>query len=285
MVWETCRNRISSRRSDPGCGTVAVHLRQPGIHGWVGRDEAVDVREPEEPAHPVHHRHHRGVHQPPLPQPADVQLHMRPLDPDQRVQPVPLTPREPLPQLERIQPVRSPRIARQVGDRSELRGRHGGRLERKKGSGRGHGTPHAATPDTAPDPPAATAAGLRTATTLDLPATKEQTRNAAKWAHPESRGEAARHSCRPANEPGPTQLSTETLSLLGVTVSIARSRLGPPSPRGGGRLALCALGSNRPRLRAAEFLHRRARHAGRPSRAGIRWRQSTPTVSTLSMTC
>ena len=34
------------------------------------------MREPEEPAHAVHHRHHRRVHQPPLPELADVQLHV-----------------------------------------------------------------------------------------------------------------------------------------------------------------------------------------------------------------
>ena len=33
-----------------GAGLVAVDLRQSGVDGWVGGDEAVDVREPEEPA-------------------------------------------------------------------------------------------------------------------------------------------------------------------------------------------------------------------------------------------
>ena len=47
-----------------GTRLVAVDLRQPCIDRRVGRDEAVDVREPEVPAHGVHHRDDRGVHQP-----------------------------------------------------------------------------------------------------------------------------------------------------------------------------------------------------------------------------
>ena len=43
---------------------VRVHLRQPRVDGRVGRDQAIDVGEPEEPADPVHHRvgrrRHRG---------------------------------------------------------------------------------------------------------------------------------------------------------------------------------------------------------------------------------
>jgi hypothetical protein len=35
-----------------GPGLVGVHLRQPRVDGGVGRDQAVDVGEPEEPADP-----------------------------------------------------------------------------------------------------------------------------------------------------------------------------------------------------------------------------------------
>ncbi len=76
-------------------GLIAVDLRRPGMHGRVGRDQPVDVGEPEEPAHPVHHRDHRGVHQTPLPESADVQLDMRTLYANQRIQPVALAPGEP----------------------------------------------------------------------------------------------------------------------------------------------------------------------------------------------
>ena len=47
-----------------GAGLVTMDLRQPCVDGGVGRDEAVDVREPEEPSDRVHHGDDRGVHQP-----------------------------------------------------------------------------------------------------------------------------------------------------------------------------------------------------------------------------
>ena len=68
-----------------GAGLVAVDLRQPRVDSRVGADEAVDVGEAEVPAHGVHHRVDRGVHQASVAEPADVQLDVGALDPDQRV--------------------------------------------------------------------------------------------------------------------------------------------------------------------------------------------------------
>ena len=39
-----------------GACLVLVDLRDPGVDGRVGRDQAVDVGEPEEPTETVHHR-------------------------------------------------------------------------------------------------------------------------------------------------------------------------------------------------------------------------------------
>ena len=41
-----------------GAGLVALHLRQPGVHGGVGRDQPVDVRELEVATDTAQHRHH-----------------------------------------------------------------------------------------------------------------------------------------------------------------------------------------------------------------------------------
>lgn len=82
-----------------GARLVPVDLREPGVHGRVGRDGAVDVREPEVAPDGVHHRVHRGVHQADVPELADVELDVRSLDPDQWVQPVGFAPGEPAAQL------------------------------------------------------------------------------------------------------------------------------------------------------------------------------------------
>jgi hypothetical protein len=76
-----------------------MDLRQPCEDGRVGGDQAVDVGEPEEATHAVHHRVHRRDPQPGLAEIADVQLDVRALDPDQRIEAVGLTPAEPATQL------------------------------------------------------------------------------------------------------------------------------------------------------------------------------------------
>ena len=83
----------------PDAKLVAMDLRQPCIDGRVGRDDAVDVGEPEVPADGVHHRDDRGVHQPLVAELADVELDKGSLDPGQGVQPVALAPGKPLPDL------------------------------------------------------------------------------------------------------------------------------------------------------------------------------------------
>ena len=104
----------------------------------------------------VHHRVHRGVHQPGLAELADVQLDVRPLDPDQRFQAVGLAPAEPAAQLRSIQSVSRPGVAGQVRDRSQLRGGHRRRLERQEQRGTGcggHGSPRAAMSGPTSQPP------------------------------------------------------------------------------------------------------------------------------------
>src|SRR5674476_1238181 len=135
-----------------GAGLVAVDLRQPRVDGRVGADEAVDVGEAEVPADGVHHRVDRGVHQAVVAEPADVQLDVGALDPDQRVQPVALAPGEPLPQLVGVQAVGAPGVAGQVGHRRQLRGRHRCRLERHRGGRIGHGVTSRGDPSGGPDP-------------------------------------------------------------------------------------------------------------------------------------
>jgi hypothetical protein len=100
-----------------GAGLVTVHLRQPSVDGGIGRDQTVDVGEPEEPADTVHHRVDRGVHQTGIAQLANVELNVGPLDPDQRVQLVDLAPGEPAPQLVGVQGVGVPGVAGQVRHR------------------------------------------------------------------------------------------------------------------------------------------------------------------------
>jgi hypothetical protein len=80
-----------------GAGLVTVDLRQPGVHGRVGGDKAVDVGKPEVAPDSVHHRVDRGVHQPAVAEVSGVELDVGALDPGQSVEPVALTPREPPP--------------------------------------------------------------------------------------------------------------------------------------------------------------------------------------------
>jgi len=68
-----------------GTGLVGMDLGQPSVDGWVGDDQAVDVREPEEPADAVQHGVDRGVTQAAVVQVADVELDVRALNPGQRV--------------------------------------------------------------------------------------------------------------------------------------------------------------------------------------------------------
>jgi hypothetical protein len=69
-----------------------MDLRQTGIDGRVGTDGPVDVGEPEEPTNGVHHRAHGRGHQPSLTELVEIELDVAPLDIDQRIQPVALTP-------------------------------------------------------------------------------------------------------------------------------------------------------------------------------------------------
>jgi hypothetical protein len=80
-----------------GPGLVAVDLGEPGVHGGVSRDGAVDVCEPEVAANGMHHRVHRRVHQPVFAELADVELDVGSLDPDQRVEAIIVAPSEPSP--------------------------------------------------------------------------------------------------------------------------------------------------------------------------------------------
>ena len=114
-----------------GAGLVTMDFRQPGVHGRVGRDGAVDVREPEVPPDGVHDRVHGGVHQAGLCELADIELDVGPLDSDQRVKVVGLAPGEPAAQLCPIQGMRGSGVTRQERDRRELRVAHRGRLERQ----------------------------------------------------------------------------------------------------------------------------------------------------------
>lgn len=121
-----------------GAGLVAVHLGQSCVDRWVGSDSAVDVGLAEEPADAVHHCDYRGVHQPGLPELADVELDVGALDPDEGVEAVALTSGEPATQLERVEGVGTPRVAREEGHRGQLGRRHRERLERQQRVGSGH---------------------------------------------------------------------------------------------------------------------------------------------------
>ena len=68
-----------------GAGLVVVDLREPGVHGGVGRDRPVDVGEAVVPTDGMHHRVHRRVHESAFAELADVELDVGPLDPHQRV--------------------------------------------------------------------------------------------------------------------------------------------------------------------------------------------------------
>lgn len=105
-----------------GPGLVAMNLRQSRVHGGVGGDEAVDVREPEQPSYRMHHRCDRGVHQPGFPELANVELNMGAPDHHQRVQIVGLAPREPALQLVRVQVVGVPGVPGRIRHHRELGG-------------------------------------------------------------------------------------------------------------------------------------------------------------------
>ncbi len=89
-------------------------MGEPGVDGWVGDDQTVDVREPEEPADRLHHRVDRGSHETAFAEVADVQLDVGPLDPDQRVKTPLLTPDEPAAELVGVQRVGVPGIPGEV---------------------------------------------------------------------------------------------------------------------------------------------------------------------------
>jgi hypothetical protein len=129
---------MSSSRSRPWVRLVMVRLRQPRIDGRIAWDQAVDVGEPEEPTDTVHHRVDRGVHQPAAGQVPDVQLDVRSLDPDQRVEGVALAPGEPPAKLVGVERVGVTRVPGQVRDSRQLGRRHRVGLEREQGSVR-HG--------------------------------------------------------------------------------------------------------------------------------------------------
>ena len=83
-------------------GLVAMNLGEPGVDGRVGADQTVEVSEPKEPPNRVHHRDHRGIHQPAFTRVTDVELDVATLDPDQRIESVPLAPLKPAAQLEGV---------------------------------------------------------------------------------------------------------------------------------------------------------------------------------------
>ena len=109
MVWATCRKLDQLEPVQAvSSGLVGVHLRQPRVDGGVGRDQPVDVGEPEEPADPVHHRVGRRGHEAGLARTGDVELDVSALDPEKRVQAVGLAPAEPTAQLVGVQVVGAP---------------------------------------------------------------------------------------------------------------------------------------------------------------------------------
>jgi hypothetical protein len=111
---------------------VLVDLRQSGVDDRVGRDQAVDVGESEESPNAVHHRVDRGRHHAGLAEVANVQLDVRALDTDQRVESAGLAPREPAPKLVGVQLVSVTRIPREIGHGGQLGRRHRVRLERQQ---------------------------------------------------------------------------------------------------------------------------------------------------------
>ena len=115
-----------------GAGFVAVHLRQACVDGRVGHNESVDVCIPEVAAHGVHRGDDRGRHQSGLSEVSDVELDVRTLDPDERVEGVGLAPGEPAPQLGGVQRVGVPGVASEIRDGSELGGCHRIGLERQE---------------------------------------------------------------------------------------------------------------------------------------------------------
>nr|WP_231388976.1 hypothetical protein [Marmoricola sp. URHB0036] len=86
-----------------GTGLVAVDLRETCADGWVGRDEPVDVSEPEEPSHRVHHRDHRRVDEAATAEVADVELDVCSLDAEEWVKSVVFAPGEPSTKLIGVQ--------------------------------------------------------------------------------------------------------------------------------------------------------------------------------------
>jgi hypothetical protein len=128
MVWATCRDRMSSRRSSPWVwsrrhGPSAAGRRRRGRWG-----QAIDVSEPEE-ADAMHHRVDRGRHQAAGTQVADVELDVGAFDPDQRVEAVALAPGEPATQLVGVEVVGRCRVAGQERHCRELGRGHGRGLE------------------------------------------------------------------------------------------------------------------------------------------------------------
>ena len=84
-VWATWRNRIQLEPVQAlSAGLVGVDLWGPGVYGRIGRDQPVDVGEPEEPANAVHHRVDRRDLQTALREVSDEELDLGTLDPDQR---------------------------------------------------------------------------------------------------------------------------------------------------------------------------------------------------------
>jgi hypothetical protein len=116
MVRATWRNLMSSSRSRPWVRDSSRGLRETGVGGWVGGDQAVDVGEPEEASDGVHHRDNRGVHQPGVVELADVELDVSSLDSYERIESVALTPGEPALYLEREKAAGVPGVTGEVGD-------------------------------------------------------------------------------------------------------------------------------------------------------------------------
>ena len=104
----------------PGCGTRRMDLRQPGVDRRVARDQARRCGRTGRTRVPRASRCSPTRHQPRLGEVADVQLDVRTLYADQRVQAVGLAPGEPASELVGVQRVGMTRGPGQVGNRGQL---------------------------------------------------------------------------------------------------------------------------------------------------------------------
>ena len=115
-----------------GSWLILVDLGQSRVDGGVSRNEAIDMSEPKEPADAVHHRVDRRSPQVGSAEMPDVQLDVRTLDSEKRVEPIRLAPCEPAAELVGVELMGVVGVPGQVGDSRQLRRRHRVRLERQQ---------------------------------------------------------------------------------------------------------------------------------------------------------